>query len=56
MVGDSYQYSDSDVQAGQSYTYWLVALLKDGGTLSMQPVSAGLLPVKMTIYLPLVAR
>ena len=56
MLGDTYQYSDSDVQAGLSYTYWLVVLLKDGGTLSMQPVTASLLPVKMTIYLPLVAR
>ena len=41
--GDSYSFSDADVQSGVSYTYWLKVVLKNGSTKTLDPYTASLL-------------
>ncbi len=55
-LSDTYQYVDSDVQPGVSYTYWLVVQMKDGTSWTMQPTTAGLPELEKKVYLPSIRR
>lgn len=56
LLGDSYSYSDADVQAGVAYSYWLEVVLKDGSTVTMEPTSASLVAAPVKLFLPTIRR
>jgi len=51
--GDTYGYTDANVQPGVTYTYWLEVLLKDGTKEIQSPTSAS---TGIRIFLPAVQR
>ena len=55
-LGSDYEYSDSQVQAGKLYVYWLEVLYKDSPAVLMDPVSATLGIGPGGLYLPFILR
>ncbi len=57
LAGAEYTYTDTDVQTGMSYTYWLEVLLKDGTSVVLDPTTASIqAPGDFKVYLPILRR
>jgi len=55
LRGDSYEFSDANVQTGMVYFYWLEVLHKDGSITTLDPASTSL-PTATKLYLPIIIR
>jgi hypothetical protein len=56
LDGDVYEYNDTDVQSGTTYTYWLAVHLKNGSVVTLDPASASLPGAGFKIFLPALRR